>query len=131
MSLGGAIYSKLTTANAAGVSTRVYPQVSLEDVYPLIVYDFDTEPRETLKQPIATVGYTLTIHIEALSWSEANAIAGNVKTLLDGSAFTANNTVIRSCSFSGETGDHYTDSSNPERIYYFVDQTYTVWAACS
>ena len=135
--IGDAIFARLSTNSpvAAVVGTRIYPEVSTENVYPLIVYAAEPAGETCLGPPSRLRQYALAVTCEARTYQGAQDLAAIVKAALsktDGVCEYWGDTVtVQSCIYENATDGHDTDDANPERIFYFCEQTYSLWARTS
>jgi hypothetical protein len=128
--IGAAIFDKLSndTGVTALVGDRIYPNVSPDNIYPLIVYTVEQEPEESI-DAMELKEFSVTLTIVARSYAALQLLAPATKTALDGQRGTWGGILVRSCNLQSPTSeDSYTDSGNSEITYHTGDQMYRVWA---
>ncbi len=134
--LGKAIYSQLTgdAAVLAIVGTRVYPQASTQNVYPLIAYEIEQENEDAIstmrgKEFFVTLTMVCGGPDVTDAYSQARTLSAAVKTALDRQSGTWGGINVGGCFFNGATEQEFTEGANSEALYVEVEHTYHVWAA--
>jgi len=128
--LGKAIFEKLSNDPQvqAIVDNRIYPIISPDESYPLIVYNVSRQPDDSIDPP-ALIEYNLTISIVSRGYYETCALGNAVIDALDRQHGTWAEIAIRSCNLSEPTVDGVeSDGGNVESIFYTQEQTYKVFA---
>jgi hypothetical protein len=127
--IGKAIFAMLST-NAeveSLVGDRIYPSVSPDNIYPLIVYDVAEEPSESIDVQELTE-FTVTLTLVTRSYASAQELAKVVKCAMDRQKGMWGGLFIRSCNLIAPTSESsYTDSANVEITYHTQEQQYRVW----
>ncbi len=134
--LGKAIYSQLVGNGSvlAIVSTRVYPQASTQNVYPMIAYEIEQETEDAIsvmrgKEFFVTLTMICGGPGVTDSYSQAHTLADAVKNALDRQSGSWGGISVGGCFFEGATEDEFSEGANSEAMYVEVVHTYRVWAA--
>jgi hypothetical protein len=127
--IGKAVYGRLSSdaGVSALVGNRIYPNTSPENVYPMIVYDCQQEPEDSL-EPMVLKEHTVTLTIVTTSYDQAQAIAAATLISLDRQGGTWGGIFVKGFFVQQTSEDSFSDGSNPNQIYYTIDQPYRVWA---
>jgi len=128
--IGNAIFAKLSESDQVKTiaGDRIYPIVSSDDKYPLIVYEVSRQTNEMLDRP-DLINYTVSITVVSQKYATTCTLANAVIDALDRKSGTWGGIEIRKCNMTESTSeDAYSEGSNIESIFYTQDQTYSVWA---
>jgi len=147
MSLGKAIYSRLTAAQtgdasaqttalatiAAAVGTRVYPHNSPDNLYPMIAYEIQQEDEDSLT-PMTAKEFSMILTIVANgsgAYSTVQSLKAATRVLLDrkSSPNAGWGGVVCKCYLKGSDEADETDAGNSDAAFFEVADTYKVWAA--
>lgn len=113
MQLGKLTYSLLSNdaTIASYVGEKIFPvQVPQDTSFPAIVYQHDSQVPTNIKDgpsPLDVVGLVITIYTQ--NYSDAQAIAERVRTLLDHFHGTVEGVTVDRISFSGQEDNDFVD----------------------
>lgn len=149
--IGKAIYARLTAAQQGDLGTqtaalaalasligkRVYPEISDQNLYPLVIYQVKQEEEDSIT-PMVAKEFTVTITMVArgqAAYGTAQTIKTNVRLLLDRQGSLAGGTdgwggiQVRGFYLQPDDEAVEPDSGNPDDLFYEISDAYRVWAA--
>jgi hypothetical protein len=128
--MGPALVAKLSSAAAvtALVGNRISPQVNTAGKFPQVVYEISKQLVPAINSADELKKYMITLTVAALSYADADELAGKVKAALHEQTDGWGDAFVRSSLIQDEQQDEEHDPEDPTRIYHTITQTYQVWA---